>query len=125
MVYTSHKPSSFTAQCFNQQHSIELSVINGTATQISLDLLSPNSYNCCVLAIYRYGNYVAERKCTSLTTEMLQSNSLTSPVLRLNDRSGIIGGVLGSVMIILLLLLAICGGALLYMLQSKSVILKR
>ena len=121
---SSYKPSSFTVTCFNQQHHTELSMINGTAMQISIgDLLSSTSYTCCVSAIY-YRNYETEEECTVISTETLQSDSLTSPVLRSNDRADIIG-VLGSINVILLLLLAICGGALLYLLRSRHVILKR
>ena len=115
-----HSPSSFTVECYNQQHHTELSMINGTLMQISVGgLLSSTSYNCCVLAIY-YGNYETEGRCTS--TEILQSDSPTSPVSRSNDRQNIIGGVLGFIIVILIILLSICGGTLL---RSKGVIPKR
>jgi hypothetical protein len=115
---SSHKPSSFTVTCFNQQHHTELSMINGTNMQILLgDLLPSVSYTCCVSATY-YGNYETEERCTMISTEMLQSDLLASPTKY--DRADIIGGVLGFIVVILALLLAICGGALVYVLRSRG-----
>ena len=134
----SHRPSSFRVECSNQQRSMELSVNNGTLTQINIgDLLSSISFDCCVSAIY-YGNYETERRCTSTEMDLFtipahdqtlnqplttptstQSNSSKVPASDifvssdLNIRASIIiGGVLGSIIVILLLLLAICGGVL-------------
>ena len=42
----------------------------------------------------------------------------------INMQASIIGGVLGSIIIILLLLLEICGGVLLFLLRSRNVIPK-
>lgn len=141
-----HNPSSFSVQCFNQQHRIELFVNDGNLTQITVrGLLSSTSYNCCVSAIYYYET---GRRCTSSEiflsdsfttptsgpTEMLKSNSFIIMMIPaaekvvssdLNIRISVIGGVLGAIIIILLLLLAMCGGALLYMLRVKSVISNR
>ena len=133
----SHKPSSFTIVCFNQQHrnisELSISYNNGTLTQISVGVLLPStSYNCCVSPIYYYGEYTAERKCSLTNSEILQADSFIIPTstelekfVDISSHSNIIGGVLGSIMIILLLLLTACGGALLYMLRSKGVFLKR
>lgn len=38
----------------------------------------------------------------------------------LNMKANVIGGVLGSIIVILLFLLAICGGALVYLLRSRT-----
>ena len=65
------------------------------------------------------------------STQILQSNSSMAPASISSDLNNMraninfIGGVLGSIIVILLLVLAVCGGALLYMLRSRSVIPKR
>ena len=114
------------------------------------DLLSSTSFECCVSAIYYYNGYFeSEGQCTS-TDSMLPSDLFTTPAPNrtlnqpfttptstqmnfsmipgsekvvgnnLNMRVSIIGGVLGSIIAVLLLLLAICGGALLFLLRSRS-----
>lgn len=50
---------------------------------------------------------------------------VSSDLSNMRASINIIGGVLGSIIVILLLLLAMCGGALVYLLQSRSVIPKR
>ena len=145
----SHSPTSFTVVCFNQQHKTELLTNNGTLMQISVGgLLSHHAaaYTCCVSPIYYNGHYSAERKCTLTDSEMLSSDSFmtlaTSTEINsfvisastgmdvfvsndLNMRVTIIGGVLGFTISILLLLLVICGGALLCLLRSRHMIPKR
>ena len=125
------RPSSFKVECFNQQQRTEL-YVNNSKTLMMMNiggLLSSTSYKCCVSAIYNYGHYVTEKRCTLIETAL--SESFTSPASNkfvssdLNMRASIIGGVLGSIIVILLLLLAICGGALLYLLRSRGVIPKR
>ena len=75
----SHRPGSFRVECSNQQHSMELSVNNGTLMQINIgDLLSSTPFACCVSAIY-YEYYETERKCTSMDLEMLPSDLFTTP----------------------------------------------
>ena len=132
-----HSPTLFIVACSNQQllHRTELSMINGTLMQISVGgLLSHAAYNCCVspMYYYAYGRYIAERKCT--LTEIPRSDSFTMPASTgldmfvssdLNMRVTITGGVLGFIIAILLVLLVICGGALLYLLRSRRMIPKR
>jgi hypothetical protein len=130
---------------------MELSVNNGSLTQVNIgDLLSSTTFACCVSAIYYHGYYEAERKCTSTDSDMLldlitipaPNQTVTTPNSTqtiptsesigsekavssdLNMRESIIGGVLGSIIIILLLLLAVCGVALLFLVRSKSMIPK-
>ena len=130
---------------------MELSVNNGTLTQINVgDLLSSTSFACCVSAIYYYGYYEAERRCASTDSDLfvtpapnqtsnqpftMNSTSLISASVGsekvvssdLNMKASIIGGVLGSIIAVLLLLLVICGGIMLCLLRSnfKGVITKR
>ena len=97
-------------------------MINGTTTQINVgDLLFSANYTCCVSAVY-YKNYETEERCTEISTT-LQSDSLTNPAKY--DRADVIGGVLGFILVILVILLAICGGVLVYLLRSRCVIPKR
>ena len=97
-------------------------------------------------ASYVMEYYTAEKRCIlvtamdSLTTVTVDAVTTVTPPTEIvippqqsgdsnmknNDmRVNIIGGALGFVIVILLLLLAICGGALIYLLRSKSVIPKR
>jgi hypothetical protein len=147
----SYRPDSFSVECINQQHhNMELSVNDGSLTQVNIgDLLSSTTFRCCVSAIYYHGYYEAERKCISTDSDLLftttapnqisnQPFTMNSPSVipasvgsetvvssDLSMRASIIGGVLGSIIAILLLLLVVCGGALLYLLRSKGVTSKR
>ena len=129
-----HQPNSFKVECFSQQHTeFSLSVNNGTVMQISLGgLMFSTSYKCCVSARYYYDT---ERRCSSM--DNLPPEAFTSPASAqtfttpasvdsefvssdFNMKTNVIGGVLGSIIVILLILLAICGGALLYILRSRT-----
>ena len=127
---TIYRLNSFEVHCFNDklQHSMEFSVDNETFTTTLGGLLpSATYYICCVSAVY--GSFVADEIC-DLANETSESNLLTSStpspiensgefVGDLDNRTSIIGGVLGFIIAALLILLAICGGALLYLLASK------
>ena len=148
-----HKPSSFRVECYNRRGAIEFSLLvyNETLTHVSVGgIVSSVSFACCVSVVYYYGDYEAERKCTSTdsdiilpldlfnvpapnqtsnqpvttpsSTQMMPASIGSEKVINgdLNTRASIIGGVLGSIIIILLLLLAMCGGALLFLLRSRS-----
>jgi hypothetical protein len=124
-------------------------VNNVTLTHASVGgIISSVSFGCCVSIIYYYREYYyeAERKCASSDSDMLLPDLFTTPAPNqtvttpsstqmiaasisrsekavssdLNMRASIIGGVLGSIIIILLLLLAVCGVALLFSSRSKS-----
>ena len=146
----SYTPSSFSVDCFNQQHNRNLSMNNWTLTQLNIgDIFSSTIFVCCVSAIYYRGHYSTEQRCTVADSDMLLQDLFTIPALNqtpnqlvttpsstqmmpasigseevvssdLNMRASIVGGVLGSIIIILLLLLAMCGGALLFLLRSRS-----
>jgi hypothetical protein len=122
-----HKPTSFRVECSNRQQVAEFSlwVNNETLTQITVgNLPSATPFSCCVLAIY-YDNYGTEKRCqTSNQTFITMNSSSMIPASQTVN----IGGVLGSIIAILLLLLVLCGGALLYLLyllRSKGVTSKR
>ena len=151
-----YQPTSNVINCFNEQHSIELSVDHDGTFTTTLGGLLPSAtyYICCVTPVY--GSYEADKGCVlfRLADETSQSDLLTpteateefvSDLLASNtptntqeefvsgatvpshltaagdsdNRISIVGGVLGFIIAVLLILLAICGGALLCLLTSK------
>ena len=77
---------------------------------------------------YAYGYYNGETQCTSIGTMNVFTSAAPTEMFISSDSimgANIVGGVLGSIIVVLVLLLAICGGALLYLLRARSVILKR
>ena len=117
--FTVYRPSSYKVRCFNDklQHSIESSVDNETFTT-TLGGLFPSAtyYICCVSAVYR--SYVASEIC-SLLNVPANVNEIS------DNRISIVGGVLGFIVTVLLILLAICGGALLCLLRPRFLTFKR
>ena len=112
---TSDQPSSFDIRCNGQRHYNIISVSNGTSrvSDIVGDLLPNVSYDCCVSAKYtRPGGSIktTEIRCASIRSEDL-------PPTTINDTNSmtatVVGAVLGCIIVILLVLLAVCGGALL------------
>ena len=148
-----YHPNSFSVQCFIRQHRIEVSIDNNNTFVAQLGGLFSSAiyYVCCVSAVY--GSYVADGMCAILpfqpTNMTLESSLLaittpsetlqdfaSDPAISLitqtstsdskfNERLSIVGGVLGSIVIVLVILLAFCGGALLFLLRLRSLILKR
>ena len=146
-----YHPNSFLVQCFIRQHRIEVSIDNNNTFVAQLGGLFSSAiyYVCCVSAVY--GSYVADGMCAILpfqpTNMTLESSLLaittpsetlqdfaSDPAISLitqtstsdsNERISIVGGVLGFILIVLVILLAFCGGALLFLLQSRSLILKK
>ena len=114
---TSHQPTSFNIRCNGRRHYI--SVSNGTSrvSDIVGDLLPNTSYDCCVSANYARPSRT-EISCTSIRSEDLlppttiSDSNMTATV--------VVGAVLGCVIVILLVLLAVCGGALFHLLQSRT-----
>ena len=117
---TSHQPSSFDIRCNGQRHII--SVSNGTSrlSDIVGDLLPNASYDCCVSAKYAQPRRT-EIRCASIRSEdlltpgttIISDTNMTATVV-------VIGAVLGCIIVILLVLLAVCGGALFYLLRSRT-----
>ena len=120
---TLRQPNSYKAECFSEAHHIEMSVNNTTFNIQLMGLLPSISYNCCVSAVYgSYCNIYTPKGACIETTTMNQiqpkSNSQAS------SSADIVGGVLGFIIALLLILLAISGAALVYLLRTKSVIPK-
>ena len=126
---SSLQPHSFEVKCFNKQHSKTLTA-SAETSRISVGDLNPfASYNCCVSVKYYHENYIDETQCTVIgtmdaftraaKTEMFSQTKSSSKMEKL------IGGVLGFIIAVLLLILVVCGGALLYLLRSKGMNPKR
>ena len=136
-----YQPTTFTVLCSNYklQHRINVWVDNKTFTvQLGQLLPSPTYYNCCVGA--EYISDVIDEICMlanktvpgsvspgSIPTDSQVPNKFVSGKSHLtgDDTTSIVGGVLGFITVVLLILLVICGGALLFLLRSRSLILKR
>ena len=138
------KPHFFKVACFNEKHHITLIENNQTfSAQLELGgIFSLDSYNCCVSAVYNtFFPAVATRKlCTQIDLEIYNLITTVSPSdttatvsvqsshgQKANETNkgncslpaaGIVGGVLGSIITLLLILL---GTALTYLLvQAKK-----
>ena len=139
---TLYEPYLFEVECSNEQHKIVMSVSNKTFSTQLQGLLPSTSYTCCILAIYIESDdhNGAKRICTIIKTPGLpntQENfSTTAPAetvasdkfMAPDSVSNTVSGVLGSIIAVLLVLLAICGVALMYLLRQRcleSVISKR
>ena len=151
---TSRQPNSYKAECFGEAHHIEMSVNNTTFNLQLMGLLPSTSYNCCVSAVYESYVYTPKGACVEATTTIQPSESTyteinsstsssadttpesnstasnsadTTPESTFRTSSSadtIIGGVLGFIIALLIILLAIAGAALVYLLRTKSVIPK-
>ena len=131
-----YQPSSFNIECFNDKlpHSINVRVDNETFT-VQLGHLIPSTtyYTCCITAVYGPHNVLIDEICTQVTvtssTTTDAPDKFISGAFRLtsdlDDRTSIVGGVLGFIIAVLLILFAIYGGAFLFLLRSRSSILKR
>ena len=122
-----YQPSSFNIECLNhdQPHSINISVDNKTFTVQLGCLPSAAYYTCCVRAMSD-SNILLDEICrvpNKTSTDDLFTGGASHDLD--NRTSIIIGGVLGFIIVVLLTALAICGGALLFLLRSISLILKR
>ena len=124
----SHQRSSFDVRC-NGQQRYNVSVSNGTSRVIVGDLLPNTSYDCCVSAKYTRPTGAigtTDIRCASIRSEDLpppttisDTNSMTATltVANISDSNMtatiVVGAVLSCIIIILLVLLSVCGGALL------------
>ena len=117
-----YQPDSFQIECFSHPHRIEMSV-NYTLATFSIHLvgLLPSIlYNCCVSAVYE--SYTAKGVCITIApneTSMIQPDSPCNTLGMASSSSNTIGGVLGFIIAVLLILLAISGTALVYLLRPK------
>ena len=115
---TSHQPISFDIHC-NGRRRYNIPVSNGTSrlSDIVGELLTNTSYDCCILAKYaRPGR--TEISCVSIRSEDLLPPTTISDTN--NMTATVVGAVLGCIIVILLVLLAVCGGALFHLLQSRA-----
>ena len=116
-IITSRQPSSFDVRCNGQRrYSNVISVSKGTS-RVNVGELLPNvSYDCCVSANYVRNIVTTEIRCASIRSEDLLTSTDTfiiSGTCANMTATVVVGAVLGCAIIILLVLLAVCGGALL------------
>ena len=143
-LQNSMQPYLVEVECFNEQHKIVQSVSNTTFNMQIQGLLSSTSYTCCVLALYREDDG-PKRICTAIKTPNLLASSIQpqnkftssstsdetlAPECNLNSSASgsannTVFGVLGLIIGVLLILLALCGVVLVYLLQRLSVTSKR
>ena len=113
---TSRQPSSFDVRCNGQRrYNNVISVSKGTS-RVNVGELLPNvSYDCCVSANYVRNIVTTDIRCASIRSEdLLTPNDMfIISGTCANKTATVVGAVLGCVIIILLVLLSVCGGALL------------
>ena len=118
---TSHiQPNSFDVRCNGQQYYIN-SVSNGTSSVSVGHLLSNTfeSYDCCVSAkSTQPTNATTDIRCASIRSEDLLPPTTISDTNM--TATVVVGAVLGCVIVILLVLLAVCGGALFHLVRSRT-----
>ena len=142
------QPSLFRLRCSNDElsHRIEVWVDSKTfTTQLGRLIPSPTNYICCVRAVSgtQLSSTLIDEICTQVTVTVASSNptepldrtsivgevtvtvASSNPTEPLDRTASIVGGILGLIIAILLILLAFCGGALLFLLRSRASILKR
>jgi hypothetical protein len=114
---TTDEPNSFDVECFNERHSITMSVSGQVFTTNLTGLLPLTSYNCCVTAVYEL--YRADGVCDN-ETETPELFISDTTMLRASEiKNVIVGGVLGFIVLILLVLLIISGAALVLLLLPR------
>jgi hypothetical protein len=122
--YTSHQLSSFDVRCNGQrQYTNTISVSNGISRVSDTvgDLLPNASYDCCVSAEYGPNIIITEIRCASIRSEELLSSFIISDTcVDMKATVTVVGAVLGCIIVILLVLLAVCGGALFHLLRSRT-----
>jgi hypothetical protein len=113
-----YQPSSYEIECFSGQlqHYIRMLVNSTTFSVELLGLLPSTSYNCCVSAVY--GSYTARAVCTEIATTQPPTSQPSGKSI-VKTSAAIIGGVLGFIIVILLILLALSGAALVYLLRPR------
>jgi hypothetical protein len=130
---TLHQPSLFDVRCNGQlRHYKNITSGSSGTFRVSYsvgDLLQNASYDCCVSARY------AQTSSTTITTEIrcasFRSEDLLTPtdtistfnIISDTDMTAtvtVVGAVLGCIIFILLVLLAVCGGALFHLLRSRT-----
>ena len=129
-----YQPSSFNITCHSINHELPHNinfVVNNETFTIQLRCLLTH-YICCVRAVYGPDNNVIDESCIPLQLPNKTTNTESDDFVSTHDASrgldntaGIVGGALAFIIVVLLIVLAICGGALLFLLRSRSLILRR
>ena len=115
---TSRQPSSFDVRCNGQQHYNNIISVSIGTSRVNVGELLPNvSYDCCVSANYARNIVTTEIRCASIRSEDLLTSTdtfiISGTCANMTATVYIVGVVLGCVIVVLLVLLAVCGGALL------------
>ena len=127
----------YVVNCFSnlKGHHIEMSVNNAFSVQM-MGLIPSIAYNCCVSAVYESYVFTPKGACVEATMVQPSEHPMTqpkeistilseNPTIQLNtcetkgSSADTVGGVLGFIVIILLILLAISGAALVYLLRPR------
>ena len=114
------QPSMYQIECLSNQHRIAMSVNNTTFSVQLVGLLPSTSYNCCVSATYKA--YMPKGICVetvSSKTSVTQLDLCETVGRASSSAADTIGGVLGFIIAILLVLLAVLGVALVYLLRPR------
>ena len=114
------EPRSFEVRCFNEWHSIKVSLSNTTFTTQVGGLLPSSSYTCCVSAVY--DSYVAKGVCTQTELPCLELPYVTAEIEAANSKlmNVLVFGALGSIIIFFLVLSALLCVALIYQVRKRS-----
>ena len=107
-------PIRFEIECYSEEHSIAISVSNETLTTSLGGLLPSTSYTCCVSVVYE--SYTARRICTEIETSSYSTVTIQE---RASNSTNVVGGVLGFITAVLLVLLALSGIAVVYLLRPS------
>ena len=128
-----HEVRLFEVECFNENHMITMWTSNNTfVTQIA-GLHPFNNYTCCVSAVFGSQEMTTVTKSCSYIEILAKISSPEDNVESCTtaccmqatcdcatNSSDVVGGVLGFVIIVLLILLALTGTALVCLLRSRS-----
>ena len=106
---TVNKPTLFEVGCYNDCHSIAMSVSNQSSSTKVEGLLSSSSYNCCVSVVH--DDYTAKEICAVVKTSSVLPKTNTSSSVNT------VGGVLGFIVAVLLILLVLLAIALVCLLR--------
>lgn len=104
-----NEPTSFEVKCYNDYHSLAISVPKESSTTHFGGLLPSSPYNCCVSAVHE--NFTAKEICAEINTQSALPKTNTS------SSTNTIGGVLGLIIVVLLALVVVLAIALVCVLR--------
>ena len=120
-------PRSFEVRCFNEIHSIKISLSNTTFTAHIGGLLKGSYYICCVSAVYEL--YTATGVCTQTETQSVFTTEITEPFNNSNIGSRasnsrsmnvVLFALFGSIIAFLLVLSTLLCMALVYQVRRRA-----